>query len=439
MNDRTFRSYVMLILACSTLLTAHCGPEPEPPRPAEIGAATLRWRTWETTSQVEQTLMAQFQAIYPQVEFERRSIEEPINNLLNATPLPDLFNIEAGTEFDGLIRQNRLADLTEIWNQSALQTNVPQSLQTMTVRDGKQFYVPLGFGWVGIYYNKQIFADYDLTPPTTWEEFIQICATLRAQGETPLAIAGNEPWASYLWFEYLNLRLNGASFQRGLITGKEHFDDPRIYTVLETWKSLFDNGYFVENPQMLGSLQMMAALLRSERAQMLTREKAVMVLADTYNSSQLPAVFMDELDFFRFPIMDAALPTTEVVYPFGYAVPLGADHAPQALAFLLHLTTPTAQALIAKEGIFSGTTYAPARQDVDLTLLRADQRQALDLLNETDETLPHMWLAMPRGVWGLMTFEFTRFIRAPHDVDIFIQKLEAVRQKALANGQLTGE
>ena len=142
---------------------------------------------------------------------------------------------------------------------------------------------------------------------------------------------------------------------------------------------------------------------------------------------------------FVFRIMDAAMPTAEVVYPFGYAVPLGANHTPQALAFLLHLSTPTAQALIAKEGVFSGTTYAPARQDIDLTILRADQRQALKLLKTTDETLPHMWRAMPRRVWGLITFEFTRFVRAPHDINIFIQKLEAVRQKAMANGQLTGK
>jgi ABC-type glycerol-3-phosphate transport system substrate-binding protein len=121
--------------------------------------------------------------------------------------------------------------------------------------------------------NKQVFADYNLQPPQTWDEFITICETLRANGETPLAISGNEPWASYVWFEYLNLRLNGPAFHRGLLTGKEHFDNARVRTVLETWRSLFTNGYYVEKPQALGSLNAVAALVRNERAKVLTREK----------------------------------------------------------------------------------------------------------------------------------------------------------------------
>lgn len=429
----------MLFLVVMLCLTASCGPEAAAPRPADLGAATIRWRTWEPTTQVEKLLIEQFQASYPQVTFDRRGIEEPIGNILQEMPLPDLVNIDAGADYTAMIRQNRIADVTEVWTASGLQEQVPASLQRLSERDGKQFYVPYGFGWVGIYYNKQTFADYGLQPPDTWAQFIQICDTLLANGETPLALAGNEPWVTYLWFEYLNLRLNGPTFHRGLLTGKEHFADPRVYAVLETWKSLFDRGYFIAKPQLMGSLAMMAALVRNERAQSLTREKAVMVLADTYNSSQLPPVFMAELDFFPFPVMDATVPRVEVVYPFGYAVPIGADHIPQAMAFLAHLSTPAAQALVAQEGIFAGTAYAPARADIDPAQLRPDQQQALALLAESDAVIPHMWLALPGGVWGMMTYEFTRFVSKPHDVQIFIEKLDAIQQKAVANGQLSGE
>lgn len=431
--------FLWLLLSLLSLFTLQCGPADEAPRPAEVAPATIRWATWEIGSRAEALLIEQFREQYPQIQFKRQDLDSTWQTLWQETPLPDLVNMDAGYELDEMIRQNQVADLTELWSQTGLVEQVPASLQRLTERDGKQFYIPFGFGWVGMYYNKQIFADYNLQPPQSWDEFITICETLRANGENPLAISGSEPWTSYAWFEYLNLRLNGPEFHRGLLTGKEHFDDARVRTVLETWKMLFDNGYYIENPQLLGGLNAIASLTRNERAKMLTREKAVMVLSDAYNVSQLPAPFLAELDFFRFPIMDSRWPLVEAVDPFGYVVPVGADHIPQTLAFLTHVSTPAAQAIIAQEGLFSGVTYAPARADVDLERLRLDQRQALELLKATDEAVPMMWLALPRDVWGMMSFEFSRFIRAPHDVDIFMQKLEETRQKAVASGKLAGE
>jgi len=428
-----------LLLTLVGFLTVQCGPGEEPARPPEVAAATIRWATWDISSQAEQTLVKQFREQYPQVEFKRIDLDMGWQALMRDTPPPDLVNMDADYEFGEAMRQNQVADLTELWDQSGLLEQVPASLQRLTERDGKQFYVPFGFGWVGIYYNKQIFADYGLQPPQSWEEFITICETLHANGETPLAISGSEPWTSYAWFEYLNLRLNGPQFHRDLLSGKERYDDARVRAVLEQWKQLFDNGYFVEDAQTLGGLNALMALVRNERAKALTRTKAVMTLSDAYNVSQIPALFLNELDFFRFPVLDSSLPAAEAVSPFGYVVPLGAEHIPQALAFLTHLSTPAAQGIIAQEGLFSSVTYAPARVDVDPARLRFDQQKALDLIKNTDEVVPQMWMALPDQVWGMMTFEFGRFIREPHDIDIFTQKLEEMRQKAVASGNLPGE
>ncbi len=438
-QQRNYSHRLLLLLVSSLLLIAQCSSRSGEPKPADIPAGTIHWQTWEMSSQAEATLIEQFHERYPQVAFDRKMMVGTVADALDETPLPDLFNTDAGEDLDQLIRQNLVVDVTELWSQSGLHEQVPMSLQQLTARDGKQFYVPFGFGWVGIYYNKEIFADLGLTPPTTWDEFLAICDALRAAGETPLAISGSEPWVTYLWFEYLNLRMNGPEFHRGLLTGRERFDDPRIRAVLETWQSLLLNGYFVENPQYLSGTESVSALVRNERARDLTREKAVMALNEAYSSSQLPQLFLEELGFFRFPIVDPEIPTVEVIYTFGYGVPLGADQIPQAMAFLSHLSTPAAQAIIAQESIFSGVTYAPVRRDVDHALLRADQQQAMAMIDETAETVPHMWLALPGTVWGSMEYEFTRFVRAPHDIDLFMQQAEKARQQGVANGQLTQE
>ncbi|MDR1806681.1 MAG: extracellular solute-binding protein [Propionibacteriaceae bacterium] len=47
-----------------------------------------------------------------------------------------------------------------------------------------------------VFYNKQIFADLGLEEPTTWAEFMDIIAAVRAAGITPLENAGAEPWSA---------------------------------------------------------------------------------------------------------------------------------------------------------------------------------------------------------------------------------------------------
>jgi ABC-type glycerol-3-phosphate transport system substrate-binding protein len=435
-QHRSYFVYLFLLLSTFSLFTAQCGSADESNQP-EVAPVTLRWITWDPNNKVEETVVNQFRERYPQIEFKRERLNSPWEQTLNQTPPPDLLNIDAGYNLNALIRQGKVSDLTDFWHESGLLDQIPASLQSATAWDGKQYYVPLGFGRVGIYYNKQVFADHNLQPPQTWEEFILLCDTLLSVGETPIAISGDNAWVNYVWFEYLNLRLNGPAFHRGLMTGQEQFDDPRVRIVLETWKQLFDNGYFVKNPQRLGQLEAVGALLRSEPTQIFSVEKAVLVLTNTANISQLPTPLLDELDFFRFPIIDLTLPVAEAVELFGYVVPMGAEHLPQALTFLTHLSQPETLTLLAGEAASYGSMYAPARTDVDRQQLHLYQQQTLTLLSESDDAVPLMWSALPESFWQQIRLEFVRFIREPHDVERFIKALETARQKAVASGELT--
>jgi multiple sugar transport system substrate-binding protein/raffinose/stachyose/melibiose transport system substrate-binding protein len=426
------------LLLVLVLLLVACGPEETGSKPAEVAPATVHWATWEVNSDAERILIEQFREQYPQVDFKRSELNFRWRDLLDQTPLPDLMNMDIDYAFDQMLAQDQLADLTELWEESGLFAQMPASLQKLSERNGKQFFVPFGFGWVGFYYNKAIFAQYDLQPPQSWTEFLQVCETLLANGERPLAISGNDAWSNYEWFEYLNLRLNGPTFHRDLLRGKERYDDPRVRIVAETWKSLFDKGYFVENPQVLGGLTALTTLVRKDDKLKLTSEEAVMALSDAYNASQLPAPFMVELGFFRFPLMDEGQPRAEAVNLFGYVVPVGADHIPQALAFLQHLSTPASQEVVAQSALFSSVTYAPVRVDVDMARLRFDQSKAITMLQETEETVPFFWLALPRETWGMMSFSFEQFVRK-RDVELFLGKLETARQQGVDKGLLAVE
>ena len=248
MNQKLRNFPLVGITMVTCLLLAGCGPADEPAR-AELEPVTIHWSTWDNTSKAEAQLMLQFQEEYPQIDFQRSSSYLSTDMLLNATPPPDLINFDAGWQLAQLAGRREIADLTEMWEESGLTENVPAGLQQVSAFQDRQFYIPVSVGWLAIYYNKQIFADYNLSPPETWEDFLAICETLLANGEVPLSIAANDAWAIHGWFEYLNLRMNGAQFYRDLLAGKERYDDPRVREVMETWQSLFANGYFIEPPE----------------------------------------------------------------------------------------------------------------------------------------------------------------------------------------------
>lgn len=433
-RDRHFMLAATVMAIC--LLFTGCGPEDEPER-AELAPATLQWVTWEMGSEAETQLVRQFQEEYPQIDFERLSQNASTESYVSDEVPPDLLNADAGWGLAQLAEKGELADLTDLWVESGLTENIPAPLQQVSAFQERQFYIPVSVGWKAIYYNKQIFADYNLSPPETWDEFLAICDTLLANGEIPLSIGASDAWSVHGWFEYLNLRMNGAQFYRDLLAGKERYDDPRVRRVMETWQNLFANGYFIDE-RAVSDLGVMTAIIRGDNGK-LDGQRAVMALASTYSYGNLPVPFQAEVDFFRFPIMDSSIPVAEVVEPFGYVMPVGAEHVPSALAFLEFVGSPRAQLLAAQAPMFSTVHYVPARSDIESEPLSAVQRRALTLIGEADEAVLSFWYSVPRQLGGAVDYLFTSFVRKPEDIDTFIFKFEEIRQKLVDQGVLLAE
>ena len=44
------------------------------------------------------------------------------------------------------------------------------------------------------WYNKQMFNDAGVTPPETFDEFLDVCKKLKEVGHTPIAVCGVDGW-----------------------------------------------------------------------------------------------------------------------------------------------------------------------------------------------------------------------------------------------------
>ena len=429
---RSYRLAVLLVLLLISLTSCGGSAEPTPVASAPVTLTLLSFDVGEAWERAEGYAIEQFQLQEPNIAFDQRPFNQSPQQAISSSPAPDLVTSGAYSFLRTAAQSGGLIDLSELWAETGLTDAFPAGFQALSATEGKQYYLPVAFGWTGIYYNRQIFDQYGLVPPTTWDEFIQICETLRANGETPLSLSGQDAWMTMLWFDYLNLRLNGADVHRALVQGQLPYNDARLQDVVETWRMLFANGYFVEHPELIGTLDAVNGLVRGDKG-MLGREKAVMILTGPFWLTNLPAVFMDELDFFPFPTMNANVAPAEVVTTLGYMAPKAGANPAATLAFLRYIGSQTGQTAMAQQ-LGTSTLWAPARSDIDGELLSATVKQGMALTGDAPNLFAPFVLSLPDGAWGVVQQAAQGYLRNPDETVALLDALEEMRQQGVAEG-----
>ena len=429
---RSYRLAVLLVLLLISLTSCGGSAEPTPVASAPVTLTLLSFDVGEAWERAEGYAIEQFQLQEPNIAFDQRPFNQSPQQAISSSPAPDLVTSGAYSFLRTAAQSGGLIDLSELWAETGLTDAFPAGFQALSATEGKQYYLPVAFGWTGIYYNRQIFDQYGLVPPTTWDEFIQICETLRANGETPLSLSGQDAWMTMLWFDYLNLRLNGADVHRALVQGQLPYNDARLQDVVETWRMLFTNGYFVERPELIGTLDAVNGLVRGDKG-MLGREKAVMILTGPFWLTNLPAVFMDELDFFPFPTMNANVAPAEVVTTLGYMAPKAGANPAATLAFLRYIGSQTGQTAMAQQ-LGTSTLWAPARSDIDDELLSATVKQGMALTGDAPNLFAPFVLSLPDGAWGVVQQAVQGYLRNPDETVALLDALEEMRQQGVAEG-----
>jgi multiple sugar transport system substrate-binding protein len=154
---------------------------------------------------------------------------------------PGLFTWEVSTALDELAEQGVIAETTDLWTEAVDKGYVTDAVRQLYTVEGKQYCTPISVdNWV-MFYNKAIFTKYNLSVPTTWDQLMQVAATLKQRGVTPFWNQTKN--FSFVWFQTL---LAGTDLQlyNDLSTGKAKYTDPRVVAVMNSWLDLQKKGYF---------------------------------------------------------------------------------------------------------------------------------------------------------------------------------------------------
>lgn len=157
--------------------------------------------------------------------------------------VPDLFTWHTGARLGELVEQGLVAETTDLWAEAEEQGLVPEGLIDNYTYDGKQYCVPLNVAYWPVYYNRQVFEEYGLEVPETWEDLMTVAQTLVENGEVPFHQMNII--FEFVWFQAL-LAGNDPEVYQGLQRGEASYTDPAVVEAMETWKQMIDDGYFVD-------------------------------------------------------------------------------------------------------------------------------------------------------------------------------------------------
>lgn len=201
--------------------------------------------TWaESTDKMGQSAAAAIGIGFESIANADTTAYQPtVRAALSSDKAPDLFTWWSGYRMEDIVKAGGAADLTDIWKKYIDAGEYSQDVANAFTIDGKVYAVPFLTAYWVVYYNKALFEQNGLQPPTTWDEFIALNDALVAKGITPLAQTFVDRWQAFIMFEEMVLRTAGPEFYDKLMRGEAKYTDPEVVAALDLWKELMDKGY----------------------------------------------------------------------------------------------------------------------------------------------------------------------------------------------------
>jgi raffinose/stachyose/melibiose transport system substrate-binding protein len=192
------------------------------------------------------------------------------------------------------------------------------TIQYFTESDGHKYGVNTDVVWTPyVYYNKKIFTDLGLTPPTTWDELYAIAAKVREAGFQPMVTLYDYGMVNHLpdglmmrsWTqEEYNALLRNWSPDSTEAERAFKWTDPNSVRIFQTLKDIVDKGLAADG---------FAGIIDDEVAKsMFTSGKAAMYQTGSWGGAGMLDQDQFEVGYFYYP------PINEVAYgPVGSWVP----------------------------------------------------------------------------------------------------------------------
>lgn len=289
----------------------------------------------------QKAIVDRFQAENPDIEVEfqfcGREILTQFQTKLNdkdSESFPDLVIQMSGTMIP-LAKEGLFEPLDEAFATPAYDSDknwgdtfIPKLLESTQV-EGKHYFVPESIYTHGFFYDEAMFQRLGLSVPKTWEELMNVCETLKANGIAPITLDGTLDVYNEWWFIRFAERLAGPEQLDKAAKGELSFkDDPKFLEAAQYVHTFVEKGYFQNGYE--GSVFPAAQAL-------FTQGKAGMLFCGAWIPSEMESQTPPDMKMkmFSLPVLpNSASERHEEIWANCYAVTKDSKNKENAIAFL---------------------------------------------------------------------------------------------------------
>lgn len=341
-----------LLVGVAALVAASCGGDDEG---SDAGApdggsgsgepVTIEW--WHIQNNdpglsLWEDIAAEFEAEHPHVTiditvYENEAFKTAVDPRLQAGDPPDLFQSWGGGELvqqveAGLVRE--ITDEVDPWV-----GDLNEGAVGLYQVDDAQYGIPFDLGMVGLWYNKDLFAEAGIDePPATWDELLDDVQTLEDAGITPISVGMGDKWPGMFWWAYLALR-NGGPEAFPAVGEEAGFDSEPFVEAGEQLQQLIEMEPFQD-----GHMAAVWDGAGGQAATMATGDAAMMLMGQwapgTMEANAPDGEGLgDALGWFPFPEVEGGDGDPTDGFGGGNGFAVGADAPPEAVEFLEYIST----------------------------------------------------------------------------------------------------
>lgn len=287
-------------------------------------------------------------------------------------------------EFPDVMEMRDTAVYVRAGKLEPLSQNLIDLFQTTTPFNGTVYTAPLaGENTQGIIYNKKYFDENELAEPTTYDEFIQLCQSIKDKGDmAPLVVGGQDIWhMGFLFHKAYNDQVlsQDADFIKHCYEGTKDFTDPTMKATFEELQEMMQYAQdgWVSTPD-------------AQITTFLVNDMAAMMYSGTHMFSQISAADPNfEMGWFPIPSPDGKLRLVGGGGISGLAISAEAAQDPNKKAaaeeFISFFFEPDNYKIYCETLSFIPTTVEQPKLDVSLVF-----QEVIDATTESDELAP-MW------------------------------------------------
>lgn len=301
-------------------------------------------KAWE---QIGKNYEAQHPNVKVEYTFQDDDLYQTIGlpNLLNGKKAPDLYFEWAGQRLQTRVNDGFAADITQLLQDSGLKDMIDEGNFKGMAFDGKTYMIPTAGDVSNVmWYNKQIFDDLGLKPPTTWDEFLQTCEKLKAANMTPIVAGNKDLWVAGNWIGHLISRVVGEQAYSDALQLKQPFNTPDFAKAYGYVQQLWDNHYMNDSVNSIADNEADVAFFNGQGA--------MHPIGSWLVSSQVEQAPELQLGYFNLPAMPEGKGDQSSVIGVlnGFVVNKHSEHQDVAVDFMKLYSSPESSKLLSEAG-----------------------------------------------------------------------------------------